>query len=171
MRELTRQKWQSVVLVAAMTGVVAYFEGWRSFGPIAGIEPMRLINIVATLVLAMTGPVMWARSSRRFRHVPWLRHPAFVWTHRLTGLAYLPLILLWDFYFETGGDSSSEMALLEAINKPVLVALLASAAFLFLKWPRPLMRYYAAVKYFHIAAATIYAVKFFAEPFLGGKLG
>ena len=63
------------------------------------------------------------------------------------------------------------LALLEAINKPVLIALLASATFLFLKWPRPLLRHYAAIKYFHIAAATIYVVKFFAEPLLGGKLG
>ena len=171
MKQLTWQKWQSVAIVATMVGAIAYFDGLRSFGPIAGVEPMRLINIVFTLVLAMTGPVMWARTSQRFRHVQWLRHPAIVWIHRLTGLAYIPLILLWDFYFETGDEGSSEMALLEAINKPVLIALLVSAAFLFLKWPRVLLRYYRAIRYFHIAAATIYVVKFFAEPLLGGKLG
>ncbi len=171
MKRLTRQKWHAVAIVAAMTSLVAYFDGLRPLGLIAGIEPLRLVNILFTLALAMTGPIMWARTSRRFRHVEWLRHQAIGWTHRLVGLTYLPLILLWDFYFETTDEAGSEMALLEAINKPVLIALLASAAFLFLKWPRPLLPYYTAIRYFHIVAATVYVVKFFAEPLLGGKLG
>ena len=167
----THKKWISVVVVTILTGTVAIFDGLRALGPIAGVEPLRLVNIGFTLTLAVTGPLIWARTSRRFRDRQWLRHAILEWTHRLVGLCYLPLILLWDFYFETGNEGGSEMALLEAINKPVLIALLASAAFLFLKWPRPLLRHYAAIKYFHIAAATIYVVKFFAEPLLGGKLG
>ncbi|TCW75488.1 hypothetical protein C5O80_37490 [Burkholderia sp. SRS-46] len=171
MNQLTRQKWLSVAIVTAVTGIVICFDGLRSTGPILGIHPMRFVNIVATLVLAMTGPIMWARTSRRFRHVQWLRHRAIVWIHRLAGLGYLPLILLWDFFYETGGENGGEMAVLEAINKPVLIALLASAALLFLKWPRRIVRHLAAIRYFHISAATIYVVKFFAEPLLGGKLG
>ena len=168
----TRKKWISIVIVVALSSVVAAFDGLRPFGLIAGMEQMRLINITLTLALATTGPLMWARTSRRFRHLQWLRHAAVEWTHRLVGLAYLPLILLWDFYYETGEDAgASEMAVLEAINKPLLIALLTSAALLFLKWPRPLMRHYAVLKYFHIAAASTYMLKFFAEPFLGGKLG
>ena len=167
-----RKRWFSVVVVAIVTCTVAVFDGLRPLGLIAGVVPMRLINITFTLVLATTGPLMWARTSRRFRHLQWLRHAAVEWTHRLVGLAYLPLILLWDFYYETGEDAgASEMAVLEAINKPLLIALLTSAALLFLKWPRPLMRHYAVLKYFHIAAASTYVLKFFAEPFLGGKLG
>ena len=78
MKQFALQKWQSAAIVAAMAGTVAYFDGLRTFGSIAGIEPMRFVNIVATLVLAMTGPIMWARASQRFRHVQWLRHAAFV---------------------------------------------------------------------------------------------
>ena len=37
------------------------------------------------------------------------------------------------------------MALLEAINKPVLFALLLTAVFLFLKWPWPLMRHHVGI--------------------------
>ena len=36
---------------------------------------------------------------------------------------------------------------------------------------RQLMRYYKQIKYIHITVAVLYVVKFFAEPFLGGKLG
>ena len=171
LRTLNRSQWLSIVIVALLTGTVAVFDGLRPFGLVAGIEPMRLINIGFTLALAVTGPLMWARTSRRFRHLGWLRHAVLGWTHRLVGLSYLPLILLWDFYYETGDEGGSEMAVLEAINKPVLIALLVSAVLLFLKRPRALMRHYAALKYFHIAAASVYVLKFFAEPLLGGKLG
>ena len=103
MNQLRRQQWQSAALVAA-SGHRRLFRRLRPLGPIWGIEPIRLINIVFTLTLAATGPVMWARTSRRFRNVRWLRHPGFTWTHRLVGLGYLPLIVLWDFYFETGAE-------------------------------------------------------------------
>ena len=107
---LSRSQWLSIVIVALLTGTVAVFDGLRPLGPVAGIEPMRLINIGFTLALAITGPLMWARASQRFRHVRWLRHAVLGWIHRLVGLSYLPLILLWDFYYETGDEGGSEMA-------------------------------------------------------------
>ncbi|MDL2338372.1 MAG: hypothetical protein QFE16_11070 [Pseudomonadota bacterium] len=170
-RNLNRSQWLSIIIVALLTGTFVVFDGLRALGPVAGVEPLRLVNIGFTLTMAISGPLMWARRSPRFRRWSWLQHSALEWTHRLVGLSYLPLILLWDFYYETGDEGGAEMAVLEAINKPVLIALLISAALLFLKRPRLLMRHYSALKYFHIVAASVYVVKFFVEPLLGGKLG
>ena len=160
----------SLGLIAAAVIALWWSDWLRPVGPIAGLEPMRLVNIGLTLVLAVTGPVQWARTSRRFRHVEWLRVSAFVWAHRLAGLMYIPLIVLWDLVFETEDTSTAESALLEGLNKPLLVAIFLTSTVLFLKRPRALMRFYKPLKYIHIATSIVYVVQFFAEPLLGGKL-
>jgi hypothetical protein len=68
-------------------------------------------------------------------------------------------------------EGGGETEWLEAINRPALIALLGSAAFLSVRWPRPLTRHYVALRSFHIGAASIYVVKFSAEPMQGGKPG
>ena len=92
------------------------------------MEPIRLVNIALTLVLAVTDPIQWARASQRFHHVEWLRNNVFVWTHRLAGMVYIPLIVLWDFVFEAENVNTSESAFIEALNKPVLIVILATLA-------------------------------------------
>ena len=161
----------SLALIAAVVSALRWSDWLRPVGPIAGMEPMRLVNIGLTLVLAVTGPVQWARTSGRFRHVEWLRVGAFVWAHRLAGLMYVPLIVLWDLVFETEDTSTAESALIEGLNKPLLIAILITSTVLFLKRPHALMRFYKPLKYVHIATCVVYVAKFFAEPLLGGKLG
>lgn len=101
-RNLNRSQWLSIIIVVLLTGTFVVFDGMRALGPVAGVEPLRLVNIGFTLTMAISGPLMWARRSLRFRRWSWLQHSALEWTHRLVGLSYLPLILLWDFYYETG---------------------------------------------------------------------
>ena len=165
------ERWWAVGFVAiVITGL--WLSDWlRPLGPIAGTEPMRLINIVLTLLLAVTGFIQWARTSKRYRHVQWIRQKTFVWTHRIAGIAYIPLILLWDFVFEAEDVGAAESAFIEGLNKPLLIVIATTAALLFLKWPRPILSYYKQVKYVHITATVLYVIKFFAEPFMGGKLG
>ena len=163
-----RQRALSLALIAAVVIALWWSDWLRPVGPIAGLEPMRLVNIALTLVLAVSGPVQWARTSRRFHHVEWLRIGAFVWAHRLAGLMYVPLIVLWDLVFEIEDTSTAESALLEGLNKPLLIAILITSTVLFFKRPHALMRFYKPLKYVHIATSIVYVVKFFAEPLFGG---
>ncbi len=71
----------------------------------------------------------------------------------------------------TEETSTAESAFLEGLNKPLLIAILVTSTLLFLRKPHALMRFYRPLKYVHISTAILYVVKFFAEPFLGGKLG
>ena len=165
------QKWFLVVTVTTLF-VALWLSDWlRSLGLIFTIEPMRLINIVLTVVLAITGLCQWARGQQRFRNYQWLRHRSIVWIHRSAGLFYILLIVFWDLLFETENASTTENAILEAVNKPLLAVLVLTALILFLKWPRRILPHYKLVKWLHITAATIYVIKFFVEPLLGGKLG
>lgn len=167
----TRRRLWSIGFASTVIGVFWLSDWLRPIGPIAGVEPMRLFNIALTLILAVTGPVQWARTSLRYRHIKWLRLTAFVWAHRLAGLLYIPLIVLWDLVLETENTSTAESAFLEGLNKPLLIAILLTSMMLFLKRPRGLMRFGPLLKYIHIAVSVLYVVKFFAEPFIGGKLG
>lgn len=171
MKTAAGQRRLTIAIIAAAIGALWLSDWLRPVGLIAGLEPMRIVNIALTLILAITGPVQWARTSRRFRHVEWLRIKAFVWAHRLAGIMYIPLIVLWDLVFETEDTATAESALLEGINKPLLVLILATSTVLFLKRPRAILKFYRPLKYVHIAASIIYVAKFFAEPFFGGKLG
>lgn len=166
-----RQRGWSIACVAAVIASLWLADWLRPLGTIGGVEPMRLINIVLTLALASTGAVQWARTSPRFRGVRWLRHGGFVWVHRIAGLLYIPLIVLWDLVFETENTATTESAFVEALNKPLLIGIVITATILFLKWPRPILKHYKVVKWTHITLAVVYVIKFFAEPFLGGKLG
>ncbi len=164
-------RWWSVAIVIVVIAALWVSDWLRPVGPIVGVEPMRLVNIALTLVLAATGPIQWARTSRRFRHVEWIRSVTLIWAHRLAGLMYIPLIVLWDLALETEETSTAESAFLEGLNKPLLIAILVTSTLLFLRKPHALMRFYRPLKYVHISTAILYVVKFFAEPFLGGKLG
>lgn len=171
---MTRNSLQKWFLVATVTTlfVALWLSDWlRSLGFIFTVEPMRLINIVLTVVLAITGLCQWARGQQRFRNYLWLRHRSIAWIHRSAGLFYVLLIVFWDLLFETENASTAENAILETLNKPLLAVLVLTALFLFLKWPRRILPHYKLVKWIHITAATIYVIKFFAEPLLGGKLG
>ena len=88
------------------------------------------INIVLTVVLAITGLCQWARGQQRFRNYPWLRHRSIAWIHRSAGLFYVLLIVFWDLLFETENASTAENAILEALNKPLLAVLVLTALFL-----------------------------------------
>ncbi len=164
-------RWRLVTIVTIVIAALWLSDWLRPVGLIDGVESMRLVNIALILVPAATGPIQWARTSRRFRHVEWIRVGALTWAHRLAGLLYIPLIVLWDLALETEETSTAESAFLEGLNKPLLITILVTSTLLFLKKPRALMRFYRPLKYVHIATAILYVVKFFAEPFLSGKLG
>lgn len=93
------QKWFLVVTVTTLSVALRLSDWLRSLGLIFTIEPMRLINIVLTVVLAITGLCQWARGQQRFRNYPWLRHRSIVWIHRCAGLFYILLIVFWDLLF------------------------------------------------------------------------
>ena len=99
MTRISMQKW-FVVLTVTTLFVALWLSDWlRPLGLIFNIEPMRLINIVLTVVLAITGLCQWARGQQRFRNYPWLRHRSIAWIHRSAGLFYILLIEgLADFH-------------------------------------------------------------------------
>ena len=91
----------------------------RFLGLIFNIEPLRLVNIMLAVALAITGLCQGARGHQHFRNYQWLRHRSIVWTHRSAGLFYILLILFWNLLFETEDASTAENTLLEALNNPL----------------------------------------------------
>ena len=131
----SQQKWLLFTTVTTLF-IALWLADWlRSLGLIFTIEPMRLINIVLTVVLGITGLCQWARGQQRFRSYQWLRHRSIVWIHRSAGLFYIFLIVFWDLLFETENASTTENVILEALNKPLLALLVLTALILFLGSP------------------------------------
>ena len=163
-----RKTWQVVLAPAliAAVGVLYWFWPPRS----AGVDPAMLINVSMTTLMALSGLLLWAQIEGVFRSVRWIRHTWVRLTHEFIGLVYFPIVLLVDFY-ETADGQGGEPLILEVLNKPVMISTLLTAAFLYFKWPRPLLPYYRLIRYVHIAVASIWVIKFFLEPFYGGQLG
>lgn len=165
-----RKSWQTAVLAPSLiTAVAVLYWFWPPRSP--GLDPAMLINVTLTALMATSGLLLWAQFEGLFRSIGWIRHPWVRLTHEFIGLVYFPIVLLVDFYETADGQQGGEPFILEVLNKPVMILTLVTAAFLYFKWPRPLLTYYRPIRYVHIAVASLWVLKFFLEPLYGGQLG
>ncbi len=164
-----RKRWQIVLAPALITAVAVLYWFWPPRSP--GVDPAVLINVSMTTAMALSGMLLWAQIEGAFRSIRWIRHAWVRVIHEFIGLVYFPIILLVDFYETADGQMIGEPVFLEGLNKPVMIVTMATAAFLYFKWPRSLLTYYRPIRYVHIAVAGLWVVKFFLEPLYGGQLG
>ncbi len=163
-----RKLWQIALAPIIIAAVAVLYLFWPPRS--SGIDPAIVINVAMTALMAISGLLVWAQIEGAFRSVGWIRQPWVRLTHEFIGLVYFPIVLLVDFY-ETADGQVGEPLILEALNKPVMISTLLTAAFLYFKWPRSLFPYYRPIRYVHIAVAGLWVIKFFVEPFYGGQLG
>ena len=99
---------------------------------------------------------------RTVRHLVARRfHRAFGWT--LLALFVLDLAMV--------SGATQGWSVVEWFNVGLLTVLASTSLLLFIKPKRLWRRCYWPARNVHVSFAMVYAVKFFAEPLLGGKLG
>ena len=127
-------------------------------GPLGAVY--NVLNTGLILGSLTTGLLMLS-SRRRGRLLARRSHRVFGWT--LVALFAVDVVLV------TGAQGVQSM--IEAANVVLLGVLAATSLFLFAKPRRLNLRWYWPVRNAHVIVAVVYAVKFFAEPLTGGKLG
>lgn len=119
-----------------------------------------VLNTALILGSLTTGLLMLSRR-RRGRLLTRRTHRVFGWT--------LVLLFAVDMALVTG--PRGVQSVVESANVVLLSVLTGTSVFLFAKPPGLSRRWYWPVRNTHVIFAVIYAVKFFAEPLTGGKLG
>lgn len=117
------------------------------------------LNVGLIVGSVVTGPLLLFRKTRQL-----LTRRA----HRVAGITLIALFVL-DVILVTGPVGL--MSVVELANLIMLGTLASTAAFFYFKPAALFKAQYWPLRNLHVTMAVMYAVKFFAEPLLGGKLG